>query len=48
MHHKTVAELARALSSREISSEELTREYLQRIKSQNGSLNAFVTIIMRR
>ncbi|MDT8427507.1 MAG: Asp-tRNA(Asn)/Glu-tRNA(Gln) amidotransferase subunit GatA [Pseudomonadales bacterium] len=40
----TVADLARALSSRKISSVELTQEYLQRIKHLNGSLNAYITV----
>jgi len=41
---KTIAELASALRSREISSVELTQEYLKRINAANSSLNAFITV----
>lgn len=44
MFAKTVADLARALSSRKISSVELTQDYLHRIKQLNGSLNAYITV----
>lgn len=43
MYQKTVAELARALAAKEVSSAELTQLYLDRIdKHQN--LNAFITV----
>jgi aspartyl-tRNA(Asn)/glutamyl-tRNA(Gln) amidotransferase subunit A len=45
MHTKTLAELARALKARTISSEELTRGYLARIGKFNPQLNAFITIL---
>jgi len=44
MIEKTVAELSRSLSRREISSVELTKAYLERINRYNGSLNAFITV----
>ncbi len=44
MLSKTVAEIARALQSREVSSLELTQDYLRRIKLLNGDLNAFITV----
>jgi aspartyl-tRNA(Asn)/glutamyl-tRNA(Gln) amidotransferase subunit A len=43
MHTKTVAELAAALKSRQVSSAELTRLYLDRI-SRYKALNAFITV----
>jgi aspartyl-tRNA(Asn)/glutamyl-tRNA(Gln) amidotransferase subunit A len=43
MHTKTVAELAAALKSRQVSSVELTRLYLDRI-SRYKALNAFITV----
>ncbi|MDX1588495.1 MAG: Asp-tRNA(Asn)/Glu-tRNA(Gln) amidotransferase subunit GatA [Oleiphilaceae bacterium] len=44
MHHKTVAELSRALASGETSSRELTLACLERIRSLNPELNAFITV----
>lgn len=44
MIEKTAAELASALSSGEVSSEELTKAYLERIGSYNEQLNAFITV----
>jgi aspartyl-tRNA(Asn)/glutamyl-tRNA(Gln) amidotransferase subunit A len=44
MHHKTIAELSRELSAKKISSVELTRHYLDRIKSLDEKLNSFITI----
>ena len=44
LHTLTIAELARKLRSREVSSEELTRACLARIEQHNPSLNAFLTI----
>lgn len=40
----TITELRKALDNRDISSQELTRQYLDRAKEKNSSLNAFITI----
>jgi len=40
MHNKSVAELSRALESGKISSVELTREFLDRIKTETASTTA--------
>ena len=39
-----IARLARQLAAREVSSEEITRDYLARIERHNASLNAFITV----
>jgi len=44
MHTRSVAELAAALRRGELSSEALTRLYLERIARLDGSLNAFITV----
>lgn len=44
MHNKTIAELAAGLKAGEYTSEELTRAYLERIKSLDGELNSYITI----
>jgi len=44
MHQSTLAQLSTALESNQISSEELTRHYLERCKQFNKSLNCFITI----
>jgi len=44
MHQSTLAQLSTALESNQISSEELTKLYLDRCKQFNGSLNCFITI----
>ena len=44
MHNRSVAEIAAALSRREVSSEELTRHFLGRIARLDGQLNSFVTV----
>ena len=44
MIEKTVAELAAALALGDISSVELTQEYLKRIKRFNPTLNAYITV----
>jgi aspartyl-tRNA(Asn)/glutamyl-tRNA(Gln) amidotransferase subunit A len=44
VHTLTIAELARKLRSREVSSEELTRACLARIEQHNKPLNAFLTV----
>lgn len=43
MHHKTLAELSRALHNKEFSSVELTQHFLARIK-QHTELNTFITV----
>ncbi|MEK7102587.1 MAG: amidase family protein [Patescibacteria group bacterium] len=40
----TISEARRALDNRDISSQELTRQYLDRAKEKNPTLNAFITI----
>ncbi len=47
MFDKTVAELSRALRAREVSSEELTRVFLERI-DRYRDLNAFITLDPQR
>lgn len=44
MHHKTIAELARDLDEKKVSSVELTRHFLERIKRHDEKLNSFVTV----
>ncbi|MBQ0763433.1 Asp-tRNA(Asn)/Glu-tRNA(Gln) amidotransferase subunit GatA [Marinobacter psychrophilus] len=44
MHKKSVAELSRELESGKISSVELTREFLDRIKAEDGQYNSFITV----
>jgi aspartyl-tRNA(Asn)/glutamyl-tRNA(Gln) amidotransferase subunit A len=44
MHHRTLAELARSLRSKECSSTELTRHFLDRIRRLDGGLNSFITL----
>jgi len=44
MHTKTLSELSRMLDSGETSSEELTRETLDRIKTQDSRYNSFITL----
>ncbi|HET7650992.1 MAG TPA: amidase, partial [Gammaproteobacteria bacterium] len=48
MHNKTLAELARELKARNISSEELTRAFLARIERFNPELNAFITVLQEQ
>ncbi|HEW98475.1 MAG: Asp-tRNA(Asn)/Glu-tRNA(Gln) amidotransferase GatCAB subunit A [Candidatus Parabeggiatoa sp. nov. 3] len=43
MHNKTLIELSRALHQRECSSVELTRYFLERIKTHDTQLNSFIT-----
>ena len=45
LHKKTLAELARDLKARKVSSEELTRAFLTRIERHNPALNAFITVL---
>ncbi len=44
MHNKTLAELAVGLQAKAFSSEELTRHYLDRIKTYDAQLNSIVTL----
>ncbi|MDF0748886.1 Asp-tRNA(Asn)/Glu-tRNA(Gln) amidotransferase subunit GatA [Marinobacter sp. 71-i] len=44
MHNKSVAELSRELESGKISSVELTREFLGRLKKEDEQLNSFISI----
>ena len=44
MLNSTVAELSAALAAKKVSSVELTRLFLDRIKGLNGRLNAFITV----
>lgn len=41
---KTVAELSQLLDRGEVSSVEITREYIDNAKNRNGALNAYITI----
>ncbi|HEV2332860.1 MAG TPA: Asp-tRNA(Asn)/Glu-tRNA(Gln) amidotransferase subunit GatA [Gammaproteobacteria bacterium] len=45
MHKKTLAEMAKELKARKVSSEELTRTFLERIERHNPRLNAFITVL---
>ena len=44
MIEKTVAELSAALAAGDISSQELTQAYLDRIAQFNDELNAYITV----
>ena len=44
MIEKTAAELSKDLDNGEVSSVELTRSYLDRIKKYNEELNAYITV----
>ena len=44
MYNSTLAQLSIALESKKISSEELTRLYIERCNKHNNSLNCFITI----
>ena len=44
LHHQTIAELSNALSSKLISSVELTQLFLERIKQSDKKLNSFITV----
>ena len=44
MQNKSVAELSRELESGKISSVELTREFLDRIKAEDGQFNSFISV----
>jgi aspartyl-tRNA(Asn)/glutamyl-tRNA(Gln) amidotransferase subunit A len=42
--HATLTELSGALAAKNVSSVELTKSYLERIRKLNGPLNAFITV----
>ena len=44
MHNKSVADLSRELDSGTISSVELTQQFLDRIRQEDGKYNSFITI----
>ncbi len=44
MYNKTIAELAQGLKKGDFSSEELTQNFLQRIKQYDADLNSFITV----
>ena len=44
MHHKTIAELSQELAAKNISSLELTKIYLARIRQHDEILNSFITV----
>jgi len=44
MHNRSLPELSRALHARDISSEDLTRHFLNRIATLGGDLNCFITV----
>lgn len=44
MHNKSVAELSRELESGKISSMELTQQFLDRLKQEDGKYNSFITV----
>lgn len=44
LHNKTIAQLIHGLRSKEFSSFELTKHYLQRIETFKNDLNSFITI----
>ncbi len=48
MHEKTLSELSRDLKSKAISSEELTRAFLDRIGRFDDQLNSFITVTDER
>ena len=45
LHELSVAELARALRTRVVSSVEITRAYLERIMQHQQRLNAFISVL---
>lgn len=44
MHRPTLAQLSQRLAAGDLSSEEITREYLHRIASQDSALNSVITL----
>jgi aspartyl-tRNA(Asn)/glutamyl-tRNA(Gln) amidotransferase subunit A len=44
MHHKSIAELSHELTTKQISSTELTQYYLDRIQQLDSQLNSFITV----
>ena len=48
MHDQTLAQLSAALHGGEVSSVDLTRHLLRRIKEHDGRLNSFVSVTEER
>ena len=48
LHHSTASEIGRGFRTREYSSVEVTRHFLDRIAQANPALNAFVTVTGER
>ena len=44
MHHKTIAELSKELHAKKMSSVELAKHFLARIKQHDEKLNSFITV----
>ena len=44
LHHQTIAELSENLSAKQVSSVELTKNFLERIKKSDEKLNCFITV----
>ena len=44
MHNKTVSELKNDLEKKEVSSLELTKHFIKRIKQYDSKLNSFITL----
>ncbi|HEU5398142.1 MAG TPA: Asp-tRNA(Asn)/Glu-tRNA(Gln) amidotransferase subunit GatA [Gammaproteobacteria bacterium] len=45
MYKKTLAEMAKELKAKQVSSVELTRTFLERIERHNPKLNSFITVL---
>ena len=45
LHRKTLAEMAKELKAKKVSSEELARAFLERIERHNPKLNSFITVL---
>lgn len=46
--YKTAYELSELLNKKEVSSEEITREYLKRIETTDDKINAYITIVKEK
>ena len=44
MLNSSLSEMSAALAAKRVSSVELTRQFLDRIRGLNGKLNAFITV----
>ena len=45
MEYKTLTEIKEAIHSKKLSSCEITKYYLEKIKKYNNKINAFITIL---